>query len=102
MNGMTQKTCKECGTIFFTYDKRRKYCPPIGLEKESRCKSRAVMKRHFDRKRGGPPSCRVCGKPFEVRRSGQKYCPSPLGRWGRSECAVKAAKMREDAKCTQN
>ena len=67
------RTCRQCGAVF-SGGPRAWYCPAC----------RSVRAKEADRRRkasgiarplGSTDICTVCGKPYVVRSSRQKYCP---------------------------
>ena len=68
------RTCRQCGSTF-AGGPRAWYCPACREERhhdaDRRHKSKGTM-----RPLGSTDICIVCGKPYTVKSSRQKYCPA--------------------------
>lgn len=67
--GVYKKSCPVCGTVFYTWNKRRIY---DDYDKCSRYKHRENAKSR--RRIARTTKCEVCEKMFTPQRAGAKYC----------------------------
>lgn len=88
-NGYRLRTCQQCGAVFFGGG-RAFYCPDCRAERH-----RAQHAAYQQRKRAGQVRalgstdyCVICGRPYIVEGSNQRYCPL---------CAPGAVRARENA-----
>ena len=67
------RVCRQCGAAF-SGGPRAWYCPACRSERQ-REQNRRHKAKGPDRLLGSTDICTVCGKPYVVRSSRQKYCP---------------------------
>lgn len=67
------RTCRQCGAVF-RGGPRAWYCPSCRSERQ-REQNRRHKAKGPDRPIGSTDICVVCGKPYIVNGSRQKYCP---------------------------
>lgn len=68
------RVCRQCGCTF-PGGPRAWYCPACRRERKAE-QSREYHKRGAIRPIGSLDRCAVCGKPYEVTGSRQRYCPA--------------------------
>lgn len=70
------RTCRACGALF-PRGPRAWYCPSCRAEraKAANRESKARAKAGKTRKLGSTDICTICGKPYTVDGSNQRYCP---------------------------
>lgn len=75
-NVVKNRTCRACGALF-SGGPRAWYCPACRAERAKLAEAsyRARLKAGQVRKIGSKDICIVCGKPYIVDSSNQRYCP---------------------------
>ena len=68
-----QRVCRQCGSTF-PGGPRAWYCPACRIDRQAEA-SKKYHKNGAARPLGSMDNCEVCGKPYIVNSSRQRYCP---------------------------
>lgn len=76
-SSIAPRTCRACG-IVFPGGPRAWYCPDCRLERRREADKKSKQRKAAGRARsiGSTDLCEICGKPYTVNGSLQRYCPN--------------------------